>query len=229
MTQPATTLVSVRGEASVVVAPDEAQVSCAVRASAHDRSASVDLARTQLTALLAALSERGGVVRTADTLLAPLSWSASGMTTHEEIDEAARFRTSIGVRVFVRALEQFQDVMSVLSVLDGSEIWQVTWTVDDDNPAWTGVRADAIRSALRRGSDYARALGGTITAVQHVADAGLLGGDTAATVRMGAAAFSAAGAGGDVSLDPEPQRLTAVIDARFVATVGGSALTDQGS
>lgn len=59
------------------------------------------------------------------------------------------------------------------------------WSVDDDNPDWALVRADAISAALFKGQDYASALGGSVVAVEHVADAGLLGGDTSARMPVG--------------------------------------------
>jgi uncharacterized protein YggE len=231
MTQPATTLLSVRGEAAVVVPPDEAQLSCVVRASAHDRGVSVDIVGQRLAALASALADRGGAVRTAESVREALTWSAFGIRTREESDGAKNgagtFSAAVTVRIFVREVNQLETVVSAVSYLDGVEMWTITWTVDDDNPAWAQVRAEAIRSALRRGADYARALGGEITAVQHVADAGLLG-DSGA-VPAARAGASGGGEGGGVSLTPEPQRLTAVIDARFVATVGSAALDGQGS
>jgi uncharacterized protein YggE len=231
MTQPATTLLSVRGEATLAVAPDEAEVNCSVAASAHDRRASVNVADERLRGLVAALADRGGTVRTAETLRAALTWSASGMSTHEEFDggkvTTGTYRTAVGVRVFLRDLGRLHDLVAALSGLDGFELWGIQWSVDDDNAAWSQVRADAIRSAFRRGADYARALGGQIVAVEHIADAGLLG----APGEVAARAVSYRGARGEqgMSLDPEPQQLSAVIDARFLTTVGADILGEQGS
>ena len=95
--------------------------------------------------------------------------------------------------------------------------------VEWDNPAWPDVRAAAIRAAVRKGHDYAAALGGKLYQVEHIADVGLLGsGDDvhyeSASLRMA----SAGGMGGDESdapsLDPVPQELAATIEARFSAT-----------
>ena len=42
------------------------------------------------------------------------------------------------------------------------------------------MRADAVQAAIAKGRDYAAALGGTLRSVEHIADAGLLGGGNVA-------------------------------------------------
>lgn len=87
------------------------------------------------------------------------------------------------------------------------------------------VRAAAIQAAIRKGSDYATALGGSLRTVEHVADAGLLGGDGAQHRVASPMARAAAAAGGEPdapSLDPVPQELVAIIEARL--TAGGVSL-----
>jgi uncharacterized protein YggE len=100
-------------------------------------------------------------------------------------------------------------------------VHHVDWQVDWDNPAWQDVRAAAIQAAIRKASDYVAALGGALRTVDHVADAGLLGGD-GGQYRFTASpmARAAAAAGGEPdapSLDPVPQELVAIIEARFTA------------
>jgi hypothetical protein len=57
--------------------------------------------------------------------------------------------------------------------------------------------------------------------VAHIADAGLLGSDSSPFTARSGVAFAAGGVGGGESdppsLDPVPQELTAVIEARLVA------------
>lgn len=69
-----------------------------------------------------------------------------------------------------------------------------------------------VRAAVRQARDHAAALGGELGCVQHVADAGLLGGDGRG---YGVALMASGTGGGEPSLDPVPQRLAATIDARF--------------
>ena len=103
-------------------------------------------------------------------------------------------------------------------------------TFNWDNPAWPGVRAAAVQAAIAKGRDYAAALGGSLRGVEHLADAGLLGGGNTQPGLLGRHAMArAASAGGEEpdapSLDPVPQELAAVVEARF--TADGVSLTAQ--
>ena len=96
------------------------------------------------------------------------------------------------------------------------------WHVDWDNPAWPQVRAAAIGAAIRKAGDYATALGARLRHVEHIADAGLLGGETAPSqpghIRKAFAASAGAGQPGTPALNPVPQELIATIEARFRTT-----------
>lgn len=88
------------------------------------------------------------------------------------------------------------------------------------------MRADAVQAAIRKSRDYAAALGETLRSVEHIADAALLSdssqfGSTGARV-TGRAASRSAQAPDALSLDPVPQELAAVIEARFNAVALGS-------
>ena len=126
----------------------------------------------------------------------------------------------------VRELDTLDELTALLAGHDRLRVDEVQWGVDPDNPAWPVVRADAIRAAIRKGRDYAAALGGSLQSVEHLADAGLLGGTDqpygGAWVHQSGMARS--GSRGVPSLDPVPQTLTATIEARFVAV--GVSLDD---
>jgi hypothetical protein len=82
----------------------------------------------------------------------------------------------------------------VLAVHPGLNVHGVTWHVDRDNLAWPEVRAAATGGAIGKVRDYTAALGATLQHVEHIADAGLLGSDTAPHHGVRGAAFRAAGA-----------------------------------
>jgi uncharacterized protein YggE len=136
---------------------------------------------------------------------------------------------TVAVMVTVRALDLLDALSAVLAAHESLSVDQVSWHVDGDNPAWPKVRAAAIHAATRKGSDYAAALGGSLSSVEHIADVGLLGGSGGGaqfefTAARAARALSHAGDEPDVpTLDPVPQELSAVIEARF--TVTGISLT----
>ena len=204
-----------------------------LRATADSKSAAIAEIQEALPAVLADLTRLGGVVLTAGTMRAVLTWSTQSIRTREEYDHdkrtgvhglTGRHLASVSVLITVRDFSVLAGVSTSVTSRDVVEVESVSWSVDDDNSEWALVRADAIRAALRKGRDYAAALGGTVTSVDHVADAGLLGGDHGPRVwEQSAGRPAAAGRGGsgdDLSLDPVPQVLSATIEARFTATVG---------
>ena len=188
-------------------------------------------AAASLDSLTADLRAQGGVALDADTERRPLTWSAQSVTTyaeHAHDETTGRYQptgqvtAAVAVMIAVRAFELLDPLGAVLAAHEAVSVQQVGWHVDWDNPAWPAVRAAAIQAAIRKGRDYAAALGGSLSSVEHIADAGLLEGDNA---RAGSP-FPArprerlAAGGGESeapSLDPVPQELAAVIEARFTA------------
>jgi hypothetical protein len=84
------------------------------------------------------------------------------------------------------------------------------------------VELAAEPDAIEKGRNYAAALGGSLNRVEHIADVGLLGGESTTLGRQIALSKSAARSVGEPetpSLDPVPQELTAIIEARFIANV----------
>jgi uncharacterized protein len=161
----------------------------------------------------------------------PLTWSAHSSATHEEfyhdqqtgrMQRTGQVIATVALRVAVRDLAALEDLSGVLAVAPSLNVNGVTWHVDWDNPAWPQVRAAAIGAAIGKARDYAAALGATVRHVEHIADAGLLGGDTAPYHTVHNLAFGKAYGGGEQpetpALTPVPQELIATIEARFSTT-----------
>ena len=129
---------------------------------------------------------------------------------------------TVALRVTVRDLAALEDLSGVLAAALSLNVHGVTWHVDWDNPAWPQVRAAAIGAAIGKARDYAAALGATVRHVEHIADAGLLGGDTAPYHTVQSLAFRKAYGRGEQpetpALTPVPQELIATIEARFRTT-----------
>jgi hypothetical protein len=130
---------------------------------------------------------------------------------------------TVALRVIIRDLDALDDLGGVLAAHPSLTVHGETWHADWDNPAWPQVRAAAIGAAIGKARDYAAALGATLQHVEHIADAGLLGGggDTASyqPVRVLAKAFGGSGdQSGTPALTPVPQELIATIEARFRTT-----------
>jgi uncharacterized protein YggE len=225
------TVLSVRGEARRTVASDQASVFGAVTEVADSKAAAAASVAGALQEVLAELAGLGGQPLTVQSTRSPLTWSTHSIQTHEEYDHdrrtgehgpTGRHRATANLVISVRDFALLDAVGRLVTSRDDVDVHSVSWSVDDDNPEWAVVRADAIHAALLKGQDYASALGGTVVRVEHVADAGLLGGDASVPMALDRRALSARGGAesGTASLDPLPQVLSAIIEARLSAVVG---------
>jgi uncharacterized protein YggE len=230
VSDPAGLLLSVRGEARRMVPPDYALVAATIASSQGSKAEAVRTAATGLDSLTADLAARGGVALDAGSGRHPLTWSAQSVTTYAERvhdENTGRYQptgqvtAAVAVVIGVRAFELLDALGTVLAAREAVTVHEVTWHVDWDNPAWPGVRAAAVQAAIAKGRDYAAALGGWLLGVQHIADAGLLSGGNAQPGFTGRAMRRAASRGGEEpdapSLDPVPQELAAIVEARFTA------------
>ncbi len=221
-----------------MVAPDYATVAATIASSRASKAEALRATAAALDRLTADLSGHGGVALEPATERHPLTWSAHSATTHPEhaYDErtgrhepTGQVTAEVAAMIAVRAFELLDPLGAVLAAHEAVSVHQVGWYVDWDNPAWPDVRAAAIQAAIAKGRDYAAALGGSLRSVEHIADAGLLGGGDAQprfTSAVGFAARAGSGRGGESdapSLDPVPQELAAVVEARL--TADGVSLT----
>ncbi len=230
MSDPAGLLVSVRGEARRMVPPDYALVAATIASSRGSKAEAVRAAAAGLDSLTADLAARGGVALDAGSGRRPLTWSAQSVTTYAERahDESTgqyqptgQVTAAVAVMIGVRAFGLLDALGGVLAAREAVTVQEVSWHADWDNPAWPGVRAAAVQAAIAKGRDYAAALGGALRGVEHIADTGLLSGGNTPSGFSGRAMRRAASRGGEEpdapSLDPVPQELAAIVEARFTA------------
>jgi len=224
-------LLSVRAEARQVVAPDYAVVDGLIEQTAESKAEAVRSVAGSLDRLTADLAALGAVPFDEGAGRRPLTWSAHSWTTREELyhdketmrmERTGQVTATVALQVTVRDLDRLDDLSGVLAAAPGLNVHGVTWQVDWDNPAWPQVRAAAIGAAIGKARDYAAALGATVQHVEHIADAGLLGGDTAPFHTARGMTFRASSGGGDQpgtpALTPVPQGLIATVEACFPAT-----------
>jgi uncharacterized protein YggE len=229
MTSGDSPLLSVRAESRQLVAPDYAVVDGLIEHTARSKAEAVQSVTASLDRLTAGLAALGAVPFDAAAGRHPLTWSAYSSATHEELqhdketgqmERTGLVTATVSLRFTVRDLDRLDDVAGVLAAQPDLNVHGVTWHVDWDNPAWPQVRAAAIGAAIGKARDYAAALGAAVRHVEHIADAGLLGGDTTSYQTGYSAAFRATrgGQSGTPALTPVPQELVATIDARFRTT-----------
>jgi uncharacterized protein len=229
MTGDDSTLLSVRAEARDLVVPDFAVVDGLIEHTAGAKAEAVRLVAGSLDRLLAELAALGAVPFDAGTGRRPMTWSAHSWSTREELyhdqqtmqmERSGQLTATVALRVTVRDMDALENLSGVLAAAPELNVHGVTWQVDWDNPAWPQVRAAAIAAAVGKARDYAAALGATVQYVEHIADAGLLGGDGAPGQTVYSAAFSRGGhhETGIPALTPVPQELIATIEARFRST-----------
>jgi uncharacterized protein YggE len=224
-------VLSVRAEARRLVAPDYGVLDGVIEHAAGSKAEAVQSVSASLDRLTAELATLGGVPFDEATGRRPLTWSAHSSTTRQEryhdkdtgrLVRSGQVTAAVALRVTVRDLTALAGLGRMLAAHPSLEVQAVTWQVDWDNPAWPQVRAAAIAAAIGKARDYAAALGARVRQVEHVADTGLLGGDTAPdrpSRLMSVGAFRAgAEQPGTPALTPVPQELTATIEARFRTT-----------
>lgn len=226
------TVISVRGDAQLEVAPDLATLYGRVMVVETSKAAALQRAASRLDGVLASLRNLGGVPLTAGDERRPLAWLARSSRSYPRVrwDKEHKRRVRTGRIVaeveLLIALRDFALSDSVAAALAGHERYHtehIGWSVDHDNPGWRQVRSAAIHAAVRKARDYAVALGGAVTGLDHLADVGLL--STAADhlpeqrARSAAAFSRRATRRAAPSVNPEPQLLTAAVEARFSALV----------
>ena len=221
-------LVSVRGRAEELIEPDRLTVQSQIsRTGASKREALSDLGAA-VGGLEDALRAASAVSRSTAASGASWTWWVRATTTAPEYDTdpTARMRltgrttATVTVMSTLTDLARLEALTSLLDAQEGLHVQTVTWAVDAANPAWRRVRATAIAAAMAKAHDYADALGGQLLRLEHIADSGLLGaGDSARVSYSGSyQAASSHGPQGSPPLDPEPQPVTAYIEARFTAS-----------
>ena len=215
----------------MTVAPDSVTLHCLLTASEDTKSEALQTAAVDLGRLTDNLRSLGGQPRAVESENRALMWSAYSATTHAEYEhddrtgksrQTGRVTASVEISIIIRALGTLDRVAGVLAGHDALSVHAVAWEVDTDNPSWQQVRASAIRAAVQKGRDYAGALSGSLDSVEHIADVGLLNGESTpgrAVAAAGALRYGSDGGSETPALDPVPQELIAVIDARFIASV----------
>lgn len=210
-----TTTVSVRGDAELEVAPDDATVSfaCTSRAAASDDA--LRSAGRLAEQVRAVLTDRAGVetftigrVRVSEVT----HWDREG---EQPIHDG--YSATVSGRADVDTAEVGPTVTALVAA--GAQISWVSWGLRSDNPAYREVRKLAVAEAHRAAEDFADAVGVPLGVLITLADPGLLGAGVPQQHDVRYAGSASASFTPepleDLDLDPEPQTVTARVEACF--------------
>ena len=216
-------VISVRGEAAMVVDPEVADLTLVVEAHARERREAFERLVKRNDEILALLRSYGDSVERIES---------TGVAVAPELrrgrDERIRsYSGTVRVRVAVADLSVLGELVGRAADLEAVTIFGPVWRLRADSPVYRRARSEAVGEALTRARDYAEALGCRVTGLIELADAGMVSTPGARQVPYAAAAANAAfthqapnGAGEPSVLDLEPrqQDVRATVEARFHCT-----------
>ena len=221
------TVITVQGRFSAFYPAERATVEVSVHREAPKRQPA--FAGT----LAASETVRESIVALHDPAAGPVTWWASDniqVWTEKPWNNEGKqlppvFHARIGFTVKFNDFEALTKWIEAVSATDSVSVGQVSWALTEART--TGVTAEvrsrAVKDAVAKASVYAQSIGlGSVVAVA-IADPGMLGDQVhGGGSAPEAASMRVAKAGGDsepaLSLKPEDIEVSAVVDARFIAS-----------
>ena len=206
--QPAVPQVVVRGEATLLVDPEIADVDVTVRVRARDRQTALERCTARQDDVVAMVAAAGDAVEVVET---------AGVSVHLEVrDRRAPGEpvATVHTRLTLGRLDAVGELVVALGRLDDVDVSGPNWRLRPDSPALAQARLDAVRDAVSRARQYAAAFGAELTALLEVSDAGL----SAGGFRVAAAAAGMAPFGDDelrLDVAPARQEVHGVVEVRF--------------
>jgi uncharacterized protein YggE len=205
--------IAVRGEAERRVAPTRGVIALSAHAVdaehqvAYDRAvAAAGRVRGEIVDLPADARGAWSIGEVATYVERPWTEKGRGPTEHHAV---------VTARVEVLDLSRVGPLVDTWGTRDALELAGVTWDISpaERAEAERQARVDAVAVAARRARDLGEAIGRTTIQVRQLADAGLLGDGPSGPV-----AKAALGGGAGIGLVPADVVVTAVVEARVLAT-----------
>jgi uncharacterized protein len=214
MAEPVT--LSVRGTATLQVAPDEAVVHVEVSRVDPVRERAVVGVRDTVRQVRAALASAAGV---REHGFHRQSVGEQGRWDEVSQSHLTEWYASVGGTVTTDPGSV--GAVTGLVVAAGAQVSGVEWLPRPDNPGFREVRQLAVADAARAAADFAAALGGTVGPLVALADPGLLdaGQPVPAMPRQLSKRAMVSDVGPqayEIDLDPQPVTLHATVEARYL-------------
>ncbi|MGH6656468.1 MAG: SIMPL domain-containing protein [Actinocrinis sp.] len=213
-------IISVRGEATLLVDPEVADLTIVVVAHARDRREAFERLVKRNDEVLDLVRSYGDSVDRVES---------TGVSVAPELrrgkDEKIRsYSGAVRVRVTIADLAILGELVARLSDVEAASIDGPYWRLRRSSPVYREARNRAVAEAVARARDYAEAVGSRVTGLLELADTGLTTDSTPSPRTMhGAMAWSrAASAPGNsepppLDLEPQQQTVYASVEARFQA------------
>jgi hypothetical protein len=210
-------VVSVKGEATLEVEPEIAQLGVTVMARDKDRHRALELLTRRSQQVLARVKAYGDAVEKLESQPASVRPEFKDTKPRERI---AGYVASTGVTVTISDFTVLGELVTGLAAEELVSVVGPWWNLRPDSPVHRRARLAAATDAMQRAREYAEAFGGRITGLVEAADAGLLGTQPERGVHMLRAMSSVAGSAepDELSFEPAKQTVRAQVEARFTMT-----------
>ncbi|MGW7055900.1 SIMPL domain-containing protein [Streptomyces sp. NPDC054887] len=217
---PAAPRLAVQGEAHLEFDPETARIGITVSARGTDRRTALeDLTRRNGLALdlVKSYGEAVEKVETGSFSISP------ELTRHGRAERVRAYHGRVHITAVLTDFTALGELTTRLADLELTRVDGPWWAMRPDSPAYGEVRAQAVREAVKRAREYARALGADLTALVELSDPGAEDAHPVPVAYAGGFArrgMTAEMAEDAPALDLEPQRQTlhALVNARFVMT-----------
>ena len=216
-------VVSVRGDATLEVPPEIARLQVAVVAEAGDRRKALETLSKRNDDVLALVKAHGDAIERVETRGLSV-YPVLHQRDSKRRDEKIRFyHGTVRTLITVADFAVLGELAAQLGDMEMTEVAGPWWALRRHSPVYRQARAQAARAAVTRASEYAEAVGGTITALLELADTGLSGREVprvhaARAMAVGAAPGAGAAEPPPLDLEPAAQVVEAEVEARFTMT-----------
>lgn len=203
-------VVAVRGESFREVPPELARFSVTVRARDRDRRAVLSRLAARAEAVRNLIDGYGTAIDRRETgalyVRPELKRSGERVTGYD-----GRVTTTVTVVDFTILGE----LMLRLADQEQTTVAGPWWQLRPDSPVYAEARRAAVEAAIGRAREYAAALGAELTALLELADSGTGPQPMMARAALFGGGMVAEASPPELELDPQPQQVHAVVEARF--------------
>jgi uncharacterized protein YggE len=199
--------VVVRGEATLLVEPEVADLGVTVTGRGRDREIALERCRARQAEVAEVLEATGGALEVRET---------TGLSVHDEPGDGAlpQAVASVYTRVTVGRLDAVADLAVALGRLDDVDVSGPTWRLRPDSPHVERARLAAVQDAVHRARQYAAAFGAELIALLEVRDSGVSdGGFQVAEAMATMARFDVDNL--HLDLSPARQEVHGTVEVRF--------------